>query len=193
VAATISTPLRLVDKLVDEMPRRARPNWLLRGDRLRTLKLSQDEPIVYFVLAEDAGKLKIGTSTVGGLDSRMETHCGSSPVPLRLLGAIHGGVSVERWCHRYCFSSRSHREWFRWDGRVQAFVRLLLAHGDFAAERLCPEHLSRDNGLRRSRKGIAGRLPRRLADIEVYSRKADVRIGTCGCDLCRDFLSGGQQ
>lgn len=64
---------------------------------------------VYFV-GGDAGPVKIGYTSE--LPLRLRSLRNQSPVPVRLLGAVHGGRDVERAYHSQFASSRLHGEWF---------------------------------------------------------------------------------
>jgi len=132
--------------------------------------------VVYFVLAESVGKVKIGRSTT--FDQRIGSLRTSSPVPLSVLGTIEGANSVEKWCHAQCERDHSHLEWFDWTSRTRAFVELVLAHGKDAARRLCP-YKHRSDFLvtegRRSGYGVG------LGDVAVGD--------ACQCDLCLLYAS----
>ncbi len=146
--------------------------------------------VVYFVLAAEAKRIKIGTSSGETLERRMSSLLASSPVHLVLLGAIRGGISVERWCHYHCFEHRSHFEWFHWTPRVEAFVRLVLGHGEFAAEQMCGKYYRRDRAGH-THYGHLPPLPARNGYPSGYKSWVDeigvVPIGACNCELCRAY------
>ena len=74
-------------------------------------------PCVYII--QGAGIFKIGQTM--NLESRMVSHRGSSPVPLRLLRAIvcegseSAHIVIERVLHAQFSSKRKHGEWFALD------------------------------------------------------------------------------
>lgn len=82
----------------------ALPRWLpmLRGP-------GQDSQ-VYFVEAPSVGLVKIGMAQ--DLDKRLRDLTMMSPVPLRLLKAIPGGLKHEAAVHRLFEEHRSHGGWF---------------------------------------------------------------------------------
>ena len=69
----------------------------------------QTDLLVYFIRAE-TGQIKIGISydPVG----RLHDLRGASPVPLKLLGAIPGGIEQEIALHKRFAKQRLHGEWF---------------------------------------------------------------------------------
>lgn len=74
-------------------------------------------PLVYFLLDEWRGALKIGKSVnVEERQRRLET---GHPDDLRLLAAVSGD---ERAFHRRFAEYRVRREWFRYEGALRAFV-----------------------------------------------------------------------
>ncbi|TMQ03428.1 MAG: GIY-YIG nuclease family protein [Deltaproteobacteria bacterium] len=146
--------------------------------------------VVYFLRGADA--LKIGWAS--DIVKRFEGVQAQSPVKLELVGLIHGGVNVERWCHFHCIDHRLHYEWFRWNTWTDSFVRWVLAHGDDAAVKLCERHLCADGLLRQTPvySGFVHPLPQMkfrgdVKRLEMYKRLTErnvVPLGACSCTLC---------
>lgn len=65
---------------------------------------------VYFIQGVDGGPIKIGTST--DVESRLRTLQCASPVKLRVVGVVSGGVGLESQLHRRLALHRLHGEWF---------------------------------------------------------------------------------
>lgn len=64
---------------------------------------------VYFIEAAN-GLVKVGQSQ--SVTSRLEGLRTMSPIPLRLLGTVPGGLELEQRLHRELAASRAHGEWF---------------------------------------------------------------------------------
>jgi len=75
-----------------------RPGWNL------------NEGVVYFVLAEQCGVIKIGRTY--NLDNRLKDLQGQSPAHLELMAFLPERGSTEIFLHRYFSRTRLHREWF---------------------------------------------------------------------------------
>jgi len=147
---------------------------------------------VYFALAAAVNVIKIGTSVRSA--DRIRNLSTTSPTALTLIGTIHGAYNVERWCHHRCIAERSHCEWFHWNERTEAFVRLVLAHGVSAAETMCPKHLRADLLIaagRNPRSGQLDPLPYNdtLPEYLESTRRAS-QIGECECALCAAYVGG---
>lgn len=167
--------------------------WLRVDPALRAhlLKKQTRLDVVYFI--RGGRSVKIGTTD--DITKRFEALRGGSPVRLQLLGMVHGGVNVERWCHFHCIDHWSHFEWFKWNSWTQSFVEWVLAHGDSAAEAICRRHFEADQLERAKRPAFAGRLgplpwTRRgrtkeaVRDyVEMTAEKA-VPLGECTCAGC---------
>jgi hypothetical protein len=87
-----------------------------KGLRVSAHKVAQSVPerfrrcsVVYFIGGED-GPIKIGFTTE--LPSRLRSLQNSSPVPIRLLAAVHGDRALEAEYHRRFAAHRLHGEWF---------------------------------------------------------------------------------
>jgi hypothetical protein len=76
-------------------------------------------PRVYFVAG--ARSVKIGHSVFP--EARLQQLQTGSPVALRLLGTVPGGVAEERALHERFASLRTHGEWFRCEGDLANFLR----------------------------------------------------------------------
>ena len=79
---------------------------------------------VYFILAADAGLVKIGRSNCP--ERRLRDMTPYSPVTLELLGSIEGPARLERQIHTLLIEHHSRNEWFAWCGVVQSHVKALL-------------------------------------------------------------------
>lgn len=77
-------------------------------------------PVVYFIGGED-GPVKIGFTNE--LPSRLRSLQNSSPVPVRLLAAVHGDRTREAEYHRKFAADRLHGEWF---ARSEAIIGELV-------------------------------------------------------------------
>ena len=80
--------------------------------------------VVYFIQQGDTGPIKIGTTVLALLDSRLKQLQTSSPLPLRLLGVMEGGHNLERRFHERFASHRMAGEWFRAEHDLAQFVSL---------------------------------------------------------------------
>src|SRR5262245_45746181 len=89
---------------------------------MRTSKESRHHvKVIYFVLAEEVGRVKVGI-TGDGLDRRFAGLASASPVPLRGIGLMRGTSKVETAIHRKFRHLRAHGEWFKMDADLEAFV-----------------------------------------------------------------------
>lgn len=87
--------------------------------------------VVYFVLASQSRKVKIGLTA--NPDRRLAGLQTGSAEPLELLGVVAGGRRLETRLHRELVADRSHGEWFHCTETVMSRVAHLL--GDVPAER----------------------------------------------------------
>lgn len=79
---------------------------------------------IYFILAEDAGVVKIGRSIDPCRRLKdMVPHC---PITLDLLGSIEGPCKLERQIHTLLIDYHQRNEWFEWNDRVKGHVSALL-------------------------------------------------------------------
>ena len=69
--------------------------------------------MIYFVQAEGIGHIKIGFTDGEDVNGRIATLQTASPVRLRLLGAIPGGMEEEKDLHRRFAAARVQGEWFK--------------------------------------------------------------------------------
>jgi hypothetical protein len=83
------------------------------------------ESFVYFVEAMHSGRIKIGVA-LDPIGRFKDLNRGQSPEPLRFLGCISGGYSLEAAIHRRFADSRVHGEWFLPTEPLQAYVRVAL-------------------------------------------------------------------
>lgn len=82
---------------------------------------------VYFLLAEEIGRVKIGWSSspmsrIGGIRT-------SSPFPLKLLGTVNGTIETERALHRTFGSRRVNGEWFSCDETMISEIYKMIDEG----------------------------------------------------------------
>lgn len=66
--------------------------------------------VVYFVLAPEVQRVKIGTTD--SLCNRLQMLRAFSPCTLTILGTIPGGRKTELHWHKKWISARDHNEWF---------------------------------------------------------------------------------
>lgn len=74
-----------------------------------------DSPlVVYFIQSEHGGPIKIGTSRLGGVRSRLKSLQGGNPERLVILRLVLGGPRLEKRLHRQFASDRVRPgcEWF---------------------------------------------------------------------------------
>lgn len=76
---------------------------------------------IYFVQAETIGHIKIGWT--GNLPDRLKSLRTSSPVPLRLLGAIWAEMEIERVLHGAFKEDRVCGEWFKPHALLLEYIR----------------------------------------------------------------------
>jgi hypothetical protein len=79
------------------------------------------DAVVYFVEAEGLDRIKIGTAT--DIEKRFAELRTMSPVPLKLLAAVQGGVPVEQALHDRFAADRLHGEWFRASADLRSLIR----------------------------------------------------------------------
>jgi hypothetical protein len=82
---------------------------------------------VYFVEAIGTNLVKVGRSVNPA--RRLGQLQLLSPVPLRVVGLIHGGSEVETIVHAGILSLRSHGEWFHFTHGLRHFVRAITIEG----------------------------------------------------------------
>lgn len=80
---------------------------------------------VYFIQAVSGGPIKIGTSS--DVEQRLSTLQCASPVKLRIIGLISGGIHHEAALHRRLAVHRLHGEWFADAPEVLAAVAEALS------------------------------------------------------------------
>jgi excisionase family DNA binding protein len=77
---------------------------------------------IYFVGAAEVGRIKIG-HTANHPDQRLDTLRTSAPTEIAALGILRGTARVERAIHRHFAGYRWHREWFRDEHPLRAFIK----------------------------------------------------------------------
>ncbi len=92
-----------------------------RGAPRRSRSTRYGSAFVYFV--GGGNHIKIGLAR--DVAFRLATLRASSPIPLELLLAIPGDLTVEQRLHQRFAALRSHNEWFRAEEPILAFVREL--------------------------------------------------------------------
>jgi len=75
---------------------------------------------VYFIKSETNDYIKIGKSY--NPKERLKGLQGSSPVKLRLLKTVEGGLFLEHILHTYFRKYRHHGEWFKPNYKLNRFV-----------------------------------------------------------------------
>jgi len=91
--------------------------------------------VVYLVQSGEAGPVKIGTSTLGGLRRRLETLQVGNPAPLLLRAVFAGDRRDERELHRRFAAAHVGGEWF---SPAPALVDLMGVAQHIALEELGP-------------------------------------------------------
>lgn len=77
--------------------------------------------MIYFVLAESLGVVKIGY-TAGNMKHRLESLQTGCPAKLTVLGFLPGGISEEKALHKRFVASHKEGEWFRLGPDLIAFL-----------------------------------------------------------------------
>lgn len=83
---------------------------------------------IYFIQAAEDGPIKIGTTGFHP-KKRMNKIQSDCPWPVRLLGAIEGGVDEEKQLHVKLAPFRTHGEWFSPDPIVKAAITEAICGG----------------------------------------------------------------
>ena len=78
---------------------------------------------VYFIIAREVGRVKIGRA--GNVATRFGSIQTSCPVPVTLERLIEGGKPEEAELHRRFAHLRRHGEWFELTGELEAFMETL--------------------------------------------------------------------
>lgn len=101
---------------------------------------------VYFLLAESAGLLKIGSSD--DVRVRVRGLAGASPVKLQLIGVVSGGTARELELHKQFHARRVHGEWFTVDDEFLAEIQDIVATHthETAGELVAPGMEAADHG-----------------------------------------------
>jgi len=86
--------------------------------------------MIYFVLAEEVNRCKIGFSA--DPKKRAQVLNGSSPVYLKLLGVIEGTTEHETALHRDFAFLHVKNEWFRYESPLVEFIEAAVADSDAA-------------------------------------------------------------
>lgn len=97
------------------------------------------EGYVYFLLAREVGRVKIGRSI--DIERRLSEIRLLSPCALELVGYIEGGAKLETEYHRRWAHLRQHGEWFT--ALPDLIVELEVASLVSAWNRACPEARTR--------------------------------------------------
>ncbi len=83
--------------------------------------------VVYFILATESGRIKIGTTKC--IASRFQTLQNASSEPLRILATVPGDYRHEAEIHDTFRASRLHREWFAPSPELLAYIGAAVAQG----------------------------------------------------------------
>ena len=75
---------------------------------------------IYFIRAEN-GLVKIGKSN--NPKNRLKTLQVGSPVKLKIIKVISGGINIEKLLHNYFKCIRKNGEWFRPDYELKEFLK----------------------------------------------------------------------
>ena len=88
---------------------------------------------VYFIVADEVGRVKIGTSVDAA--RRLKTIASMSPVPLRLAAVTNGHEGHEAKLHERFASARLHGEWFVLTPEIKGMIEALEAESTAEIER----------------------------------------------------------
>jgi hypothetical protein len=98
---------------------------LIRAEAtLHGLDFGSGLDFVYFAISEEGQKIKIGKSANPA--ARIAALRCSSPVDIRLIGAIPGNMAIEKLIHAHFANERSQGEWFRSTERLIGFIEQAL-------------------------------------------------------------------
>jgi integrase len=80
--------------------------------------------VIYFMLAEEFQRLKIGITT--NISNRLGMVQNACPSPVKLLRTIPGDISLELRLHRKLRNFRCHGEWFQWNEQTRRLITQTL-------------------------------------------------------------------
>jgi len=98
--------------------------------------------VVYFVQARGGGPIKIGWSTY--LEKRLQEMRAHSPLPLRVLLCVKGGLADEKILHQRFKEDRLHNEWFKPSERLLNYIRSLKRRRERPYEELANKMLEKE-------------------------------------------------
>ncbi len=135
--------------------------------------MKADEGAVYFLHAEQCGKIKIGFTTK--LRARILALKAESPTPLHLLASAPGHYWDERKIHSKFIQSHSHGEWFDITPELVSLIEQVGMSGNLADDcrgsgALEPTAIKTDHSYRRSDEWRASASAARRATIENSKR-----------------------
>lgn len=108
------------------MGRQSRQKWLrlpkAKTTDNRNSKYQQQTGLIYFVIASELNKIKIGFSQ-GSLKTRLGAMQSQSPAILKILGSIKGTRFEEAEFHRKFSQYHSHLEWFNVSDEIMDFIK----------------------------------------------------------------------
>lgn len=94
-----------------------------RPTNWRDKNFNRHKPQVYFARGVGTDKVKIGTSVK--INSRLRDLENSSYGPLELIACVSGGRSAESRMHKRFAEYRIRGEWFRFEGKLKAYIDAL--------------------------------------------------------------------
>lgn len=108
------------------------PHWVFVRDSFFPHRRELDArsrhcPMVYFLLARECDRLKIGTSE--SIFERFKLLQDRSPCLLEFLGTAAGGQDLEARIHRALCQFRDHGEWFHWNATMERAVGQIMRDG----------------------------------------------------------------
>ncbi len=124
--------------------------------------------VVYFLLAEKVGRIKIGWSN--DLAQRLRTLATASACPLRLLFFVTATRGDEAKLHQRFLDHRTHGEWFDLEGTLRATMFDIV--GELKSEAPSVRRVLQWLGLRSGRL-VVGRLPISWGDLPKQPAAAD--------------------
>lgn len=107
--------------------------------------------MVYFILAEEVKRIKIGYCKEGGLDLRLKCLQGGSPVRLKLIVSIpKAGYKEEQRLHEKFKNLRFKGEWFDYTAEIENFILKLKDRNPYQKRRLIPQFHKEKNEIKKS-------------------------------------------
>jgi T5orf172 domain len=147
--------------------------------------------MIYFIQAEGIGHIKIGFTDGEDALVRLANLQTGSPVLLRLLGVMPGGLEAEKYVQEHFADQHVHGEWFRAD---DALLRFVQEHAGPVRPDLCataPPVRKPTRRRWRSGQGSPGRPDRALQKAQAFLRELLTRQPVLARDGLRQAAHAG--